>query len=55
MVFTGQRTDPYGFWTIKGKDGKDKIDFDAQYTSVDDALKAVKQRLNELGVPATGL
>ena len=48
-VFSGRREDPYGFWTVSGKRGKEDISLPGQYTSCDDAVKAVKQKLNDLG------
>lgn len=50
--FTGDRSDPFGFWQLKGKKGKQKIDFDSTYTSADDAVKAVHRRIRDLGVRA---
>lgn len=52
-VFTGQRTDPYGFWSVKGKKGKQKLSFDSDYTSAEDAVKAVQRRLRDLGAVAS--
>lgn len=48
FVFSGDRTDPYGFWIVKGKRGKKKLEFKSTYTSVDDALKAVHRRIRDL-------
>ena len=49
-VFEGRRNDPYGFWTVIGKAGKKDIPVDGQFTSCDDAIKAVEKALNTLGV-----
>lgn len=53
FVFTANRSDPYGFWTIKGKKGKQNIKFEGEYTSSEDAIKAVKRRIQDLS-PGTG-
>lgn len=50
-TFVGQRNDPYGFWTVEGRKGKEKIKFDGQYTSCDDAVKATKTKLNQMSIP----
>ena len=50
-VFIGLRTDPYGFWNVKGTVGKRKIDLVGEFTSADDAIKAVEKRLNNLSQP----
>jgi len=49
-VFIGNRNDPYGFWTISGKNGKKSIEMKGEYTSCDDAILAVKKKLNDLNV-----
>lgn len=49
-VFTGLRRDPYGFWIVEGKRGKEKFEFDGEFTSCNDAVKAVHSKLNELKI-----
>lgn len=49
-VFNGLRRDPYGFWIVDGKRGKEKIEFEGQFTSCNDAVKAVKAKLHALNI-----
>jgi hypothetical protein len=49
-VFNGLRRDPYGFWIVEGKRGKDKIEIPGEFTSHTDAVKAVKAKLHELKI-----
>jgi hypothetical protein len=48
LTFKGERLDPYGFWQVTGMNGKTKLKFEGEYTSCDDALKAVHQRIADL-------
>lgn len=43
-----ERTDPYGFWKITGKQGKTKLDFDGEYTSLGDAKTAIIKVISNL-------
>lgn len=40
-----KRTDPYGFWVISFERGQVPASLKGQYTSIDDARKAVKTYL----------
>lgn len=53
FVVTGERSDPFGFWALKGKKGKQKLVFESEFTSAEDAVKAVKRRMRDLGVVAS--
>lgn len=49
--FIGTRVDPFGFWKVEGRRGKDKIDIPGEFTSADTAKAAVERKLEELKVP----
>jgi hypothetical protein len=48
LVFQAHRRDPYGFWSVEGKKEKKAIQFDSEYTSSTDVMKAIETRINDL-------
>lgn len=48
LTYEAKRTDPYGFWIIKGKKGKQKIPLDGEYTSTDSVMRIIKKSIANL-------
>lgn len=41
------RTDPYGFWEVRGFKGKQKLDLSGKFTSISDVKNELKRIVND--------
>ncbi len=48
ILINAVRRDPFGFWYLSGKNGKKPIDFPSEYTSSNDAMKAIENKIRDL-------